>query len=164
MMWPPTNGPTLRSRTELGDHMGLTVHGALFSDAYATVVPPADLCFARCDSDSSGSFHLSTSAKLAKFTLRKFDETSNQGPRGTGSGVNRSRRLPLTPPQDTRTGQPGTQRAWPPRTPRASARPKLFISFTNVSQVSIRSSDETAHSIAKKPLRVAHGRQSGGDA
>ena len=32
-IWPPTNGPTPRSRTVLSDHVGLTVHCALFLGA-----------------------------------------------------------------------------------------------------------------------------------
>ena len=68
---------------------------------------------------SAESSNLSTSAKLARFTLRRLDDASNQSAHHAGSGVRRSIRLPPTPPPNARTGQPGNQRARPDCSPLA---------------------------------------------
>ena len=91
------------------DHIGLTSRGELFFDKYATVGPPFDFCFARYYNDSNGLFNVSTSARLATFTFRRFAVAAGRNSHVTGPGVNSSKRLPPTPPHATQMGQPGTQ-------------------------------------------------------
>ena len=116
---PLMNGPTPHLRIDRGDHAGGRKRCTPDGDPDAAISPPADCCFARCDSGSAAAARWSTADDLAICTLRRFSAPEHLSYQDAGSGVNSNRRRPPTPPIDTRTGRPTARRAILALRPRA---------------------------------------------